>query len=420
MSHHSTQASARSTQHAALLAGLRVLECSEGIAVGYAGKLLVELGAEVIKVERPRVGDRLRHHGPFPGDVPHREHSGLYLYLHVNKRGITLNLECATGKTMLQRLAATVDVVLESFLPGHLARLGLGFEELQACNSGLILTSISPFGQTGPYARTPAYDITVCAAAGITYSVGTPEHEPLTPPLFQSAYQAGMGGAAATMAALLARSSIGIGQHADVSALEIFATIHSGGTALTFLYLGETGRRSGNRRPDLYPYVMLPCRDGYVCLIAREGRQWRRFLEVLGHPAWAEEPRYRDRRAMAEQYAEEVDALLAPWLMAHTKEEIFALCRAHRIPFAPVRTVAEVVADKQARARGFFVALHHPALGRLTFPGPPYCLGQDGTRHGPPRLEPAPRLGEHNEQIYGGWMGMSREELMQLYRAGIV
>jgi crotonobetainyl-CoA:carnitine CoA-transferase CaiB-like acyl-CoA transferase len=164
--------------------------------------------------------------------------------------------------------------------------------------------------------------------------------------------------------------------------------------------------------------VLLPCRDGYVCLIAREGRQWRRFLEVLGHPAWAEEPRYRDRRAMAEQYAEEVDALLAPWLMAHTKEEIFALCRAHRLPFAPVRTVAEVVADEQARA--FFVELDHPSLGRLTMPGPPYCLGQEGTRRFPSWLEPAPRLADHNEQIYGGWMGVSRQALMQLYRAGIV
>jgi crotonobetainyl-CoA:carnitine CoA-transferase CaiB-like acyl-CoA transferase len=420
MSHQSPRSSALRPQHSALLAGLRVLECGEGIAIGFAGKLLVDLGAEVIKVEPPRSGDRLRHHGPFSGDVPHREHSGLFLYLHANKRGITLDLECATGNTMLQRLVATVDVMLESFPPGHLAALGLGFEQLQACNPGLIFTSISPFGQTGPDARAPASDITVCAAAGITYSVGAPEREPLTPPLFQSEYQAGMGGAAATVAALLARSSMGGGQHADVSALEIFATIHSGGTALTFLYLGETGRRRGNRRPDLYPYVLLPCRDGYVCLIAREGRQWRRFLEVLGHPAWAEEPRYRDRRAMAEQYAEEVDALLAPWLIAHTKEEIFALCRAHRLPFAPVRTVAEVVADEQARARAFFVELDHPSLGGLTMPGPSYCLGQEGTRRFPSWLEPAPRLAEHNEQIYGGWMGVLRQALMQLYRAGIV
>jgi crotonobetainyl-CoA:carnitine CoA-transferase CaiB-like acyl-CoA transferase len=148
------------------------------------------------------------------------------------------------------------------------------------------MASLSPFGQSGPDAHAPAYDIAVCAAAGITYSVGMPGCELLTPLLFLSAYQAGMGTAAATMTALLARRMTGFGQQVGVSLLEIFANIHSCGTALTFLSLRETGRLQANRRPDLYPYVILPCQDGYVCLIARERHQWRRFLAVLGNPAW--------------------------------------------------------------------------------------------------------------------------------------
>jgi crotonobetainyl-CoA:carnitine CoA-transferase CaiB-like acyl-CoA transferase len=232
MSYGNHRSSSLSPHHSSLLSGLQVWKCGEGIAVGYAGKLVADLGAEVVRLERPRVGDGLRYHGLFVGDTPHRERGGLSLYLHAAKRSVALSLESMTGTTILRQLAATVDIMLEGFPAGYLTARGLGFETLQASNAGLVLTSISPFGQTGPDVYLPASDITVCAAAGITYSVGSPGREPLTPPLFQSAYQAGMGGAAATAPALLARDTAGVTQHADVSALEIFATIHSRGAAL--------------------------------------------------------------------------------------------------------------------------------------------------------------------------------------------
>jgi crotonobetainyl-CoA:carnitine CoA-transferase CaiB-like acyl-CoA transferase len=398
------------------LADLRVIEYGDFIAPAYAGKLLADLGAEVLKIEPPRRGDSLRRHGPFPDDVPDSEKSGLFLYLNANKLGITLDPTTATGREIFLRLVADADVLIENHRPGWLASLGLGYETLAQRNPRLIVTSITPYGQTGPYRDAPAYDITVCALGGIAVDVGEPGRAPLTPPLYQSEYQGGIGGAAATLTALLARNRTGRGQHADVATTELFSTIHSGGAAPTFVFLGPPPGRQGHRRADLYPYTILPCKDGYVCLIAREGQQWKRFLQAIGWPAWADNPRYRDRRIVAEQYPDEMDQLVLQWLMQHTKEEIFALCRAHRVPFAPLRTADEILADPALAERGYWLELDHPVAGRLRYPGAPYKLSATPWAC----LRPAPLLGQHNAAIYCGRLGYSRQELVTLYRTGVI
>jgi len=398
------------------LAGLRVIEWGNYISAPYCAKLLADLGAEVIKIEEPGWGDIARRHGPFPGDVPHPEKSGLFLYLNTNKLGITLNLRTFTGQKILKELLKEADVFVENNPPRLMEELGLDYEHLKELYPRLIMTSITPYGQTGPYRDYRGYDINVCAAAAISFSVGERGREPLIPPLGQSEYQAAMGGAAATMVALLAREVTGRGQHVDATGLEIFATIHSGGTVTTYLYQGITGYREGHRRADLYPYAVLPCKDGYICLIAREGRQWKRFLEVMGNPAWSKDPRFWDRRAMAEQYADEVDSYILPWLKERTKEEIFALCRQNRIPFAPVRTIDEVVKEPHLEQRGFFVEIEHPQAGALKYPGVPYRFSATPCQV----WRPAPLLGEHNEEIYCRRLGYTREELADLRRGGII
>lgn len=399
------------------LSGLRIVELGEGIAPAYCGKLLADLGADVVKVEPPVRGDVLRRRGPFPGDEPHPEHSALFLYLNTNKLGMTLDPSCSTGSELLRRLLERADVVIDGLAVGTLATWGLDDQTLRQSYPRLVVTHLSPFGQTGPYARYRGTSLTVLAYANIAWGIGEPGRPPLAIPYDQADYQGGMAGATATMMALLARERSGQGQVADVAAAETYATLYAQGMIPTFVFLGVTGQRQGHRRVDHYPYTILPCKDGYVCLICREGRQWRRFVEdILGNPEWTQSPRYRNRRVMAEEYPDEVDALLAPWLMSHTKEEIFALCRQRRVPFAPVRTMDEVANAAELEACGFFVAVPRDGSGPLRAPGPPFRMSATPWRI----RRPAPRLGEHNAAIFCDELGVERAELVALSRSGII
>lgn len=400
-----------------ILEGITVVEWGEFISAPFCGKLLAGMGAEVVKVERPVLGDRARQYGPFPDDVPNHEASGLFLSLNLGKRSVTLNAESATGRDLLRRLLERADVLVTNHAPGYIEGLALDYERLREVNPRLVVTTITPFGWTGPYRDYPGYDITVMALGGILFSVGEPGRAPLAPPCFQSDYQAGLAGASATVTALLAREATGRGQHADIAAYEPFSTYHSGATATTFVYEGVTGHRAGRRRADLYPYTLLPCKDGLLCLIARDGRQWKRFLvDVMQREDIANDPRYRDRRVVAEQYPEEMDALLEPWLRQHTREEVFALCRQHRVPFAPVRRVDEVLADPHLAERGYFTEVEHPVAGRLPYPGAPFQLSE-----APWEVRgPAPALGEANEEIWCQRLGHSREEMVRLRQAKVI
>lgn len=399
------------------LSWLKVVEYGEFIAAPYCTKLMADLGAEVIKVEEPSVGDRARHHGPFLNDIPHPERSGLFLNLNTNKLGITLNIRTATGNRVLQQLLKEADVFVESNPPQEMKALGLDYHRLREINPRLIVTSITPYGQTGPYRDYRAYDINCCAAGGISIAVGAPDREPLTMPFFQCDYQAGVSAAAATYVALLARNATGEGQHVDISEAEVMAALHVGIDICEWREKGLREERAGFRDSQtVYPSTTLPCKDGYVRLRAPQLAQWIRFLALMGTPEWTKNPRYRDRHAMGMEYPEEVDALLNPWLMQHTKEEIFAMCLKERVPLAPVNTMEELVNSEHLKEREYFMRVDRSETGSLTYPGAPYKFSSTPWRIS----RPAPILGEHNEQIYCGRLGYSREELVQLRRAGII
>ncbi|MBI2876679.1 MAG: CoA transferase [Candidatus Tectomicrobia bacterium] len=399
-----------------MLEGLKVIECGHFIAAPFCAKLLADLGAEVLKVEAPGQGDRSRDHGPFRGDLPHPEGSGLFLYLNANKRGITLNLGSAEGRQILDDLLRGADVLIEDHPPQQAEALGLSYATLAESHPRLIVTSLTPFGQTGPWRDRQAYDLNACAISGISWAIGQPDREPLSLPLSQGEYQAGLNAAAATLAALLARKRTGRGQQVDISQTDLLA-FYAAVNSLLFtphaLRWHRAGRRafgSGGR----YPYTILPCKDGYVCLIARARPEWERFLQAIGSPSWADDPRYQNRYRMGKEYPDEVDALLLPWLKEHTKEEIFAFCRRHQIPFAPVREIAEVMEDPQLKARGFWEEIDHPEAGRFRSPGLPYAMAPPPTSR-----RPAPRLGEHNAEVYGQ-LGVSPETQARWKREGIV
>ena len=395
------------------LAGVRVVEWGTLVSAPFCGKVLGELGADVIKIEPPVKGDVGRARGPFPGGVSHPEQSGLFLFANLNKRGISLDVESADGKRILGQLLDSADIFVENQPLPLVESLGLDYDSLKGSYPGLVVTSISPYGRTGPYKSYKGADLTANAMSGLSFGTGHPHREPLTTPLHQASYLAGVGAAFASIVALLGRDLTGRGQSVDVAEAQVIGTLLTGYHLPTYIYRGVAGFRSGNRmRLGLFPNCVLPCRDGYICIDAPQMEQYRRFLDLLGEQDWMENPRYRDRRAMSDQYPEEAEALIAPWFMERTKLEILEACLASRIPCVPVQTFDEALEDPQLTHRQFFADVEHPSAGRFRYPGLPYRFSEPGPR----LVRPAPRLGQHNEEVLGGELGISAADLDRMAR----
>jgi len=399
------------------LADLKVVEWGNFVSAPYCTKLLAEMGAEVIKIEAPNNGDESRRYGPFPDDCPDAEKSGLFLYLNTNKLGITLDPSKKTGKEILVKLLQSADIFVENQPPDLVKELELDFDHFKMLNSRIIVTSIAPFGQNGPYRNWKGYDINCCALGGIARTIGYPQREPLTPPLNQGHYQAGLMAAIATLLALFARDKNGKGIHVDISEAECWATFHIGMGIQPFIEEGRVRKRSGHFSPHRpYPDTVLPCKDGYVCIDTPQNRQWKRFLEVMGNPQWSKDSIFEDRINTADEHWEKADAYLSEWLTGYTKEEIFDLCQRNRIPAAPVRTVEEVVKDIQLRERGYFIEIDHPIAGKLKYPGTSY---QFSLTPSIVRM-PAPSLGEHNQHILCNRLGFSKSDLVALRKCEVI
>jgi crotonobetainyl-CoA:carnitine CoA-transferase CaiB-like acyl-CoA transferase len=399
------------------LVGLSIVEYSTSVAAAASGKMLADLGAEVIKVEPPRTGEPARLQGPFPDDIPDPERSGLFLCLNNNKRGITLDPALPTGRQLLHGLLAEADVFLHNWSPAEAEALSLTYEHLRQQHAQLIVSAVTPYGSTGPYANYHGTDITTCAAGGVSVGTGFRDRPPLTLPLTLGAHFASIAAAAAILLAICGRDVTGSGQFVDVSETDVLATLLAGYGIPTYIYRGVTGMRAGRHMSlGLYPNAVYECRDGFVCIDCPQLAQWNRLLEVMGNPPWAGEARYHDRRQITEQYPHEVDALMAPWLMARDKATIFAETQAQRIPAGPVNTMRDVREDAHLHSRQYFVSVERDDTGPLTHPGAPYRLSQTPWSI----RRPAPRLGEHNEAIYGGRLGVSREEILCLWQTGII
>ncbi|MDO8670093.1 MAG: CoA transferase [Dehalococcoidia bacterium] len=398
------------------LASLKVLEYSEHISGPYCTKMMADLGAEVIKVEPPFRGDRARRLGPFPGGVPHPEQSGLFLYLNTNKLGVTLDPGKATGRDMFLSLLAEADVFVQNYSQKVMADLGLDYETLRQVNPRLVMVSISPLGGTGPYKDFNCYPINSAAASSVMNQIGYPDREPLMPPEDQMSYQGAIHGAAATLVAVWEQRRRGRGQHVDVSEAECLGNMLVGRELTNYVYRGVVGFRGGYRFITwYYPYAVLPCEDGFMSVIAVEDHQWDRFAVASGNPEWGTDPRFAIRFERGKR-RDELDEMIAPWLMTHTKEEIFDLCRANRIPFAPINSIADLLNSDHLRERDYFEEVDHPATGRLTYPGAPYKLAKTPWEI----RSPAPGLGEHNEEIFCRRLGYSRGDLASLRAVEII
>jgi len=391
------------------LSGLLVLDLSEDISGPYCTKLLADYGAEVIKVEVPGWGDSSRRRGPFPGDQPDQERSGLFLFLNTSKKGITLNIKSRSGVEIFKRLVQEADILVENFCPGVMAGLGLDYEALAEVNPALIMTSISYFGQWGPYRDYQGSDIVAQAMGGLMQLTGDPALEPLKLPGSQAEFQAGLNAAVATLCALYFRDQSGQGQQIDVSLQEAVASILEASAAM-YSYSGFVRGRMGPRHHLQCPSRAMPCKDGWIHVQA--GANWGHFATFVETPELMQ-PRLAS--ILRYRYADEVEGLVQPWLESHEAREIFSSAQEWRIPFAMVLGIDELMEDPQYKARGFFQEMDHPVAGRLTYPGAPFRMSETPWREGR-----APLLGEHNEEIYCERLGFSKGDLARLRENGVI
>ncbi|MCL6648607.1 MAG: CoA transferase [Chloroflexi bacterium] len=393
------------------LAGIRIVDLTEGIAGPFATRQLADLGADVIKLERPG-GDPARRLGPFPGDQPHPERSGLFIHLNVNKRSVVVDPSTPSGRAIILRLVERADAVVESYPPGTLARWGLGWEVLSAVNPRLVLTSVTPFGQEGPAAGRKATDLTIAARSSFLIAAGEPDREPVKYFGRQTEYVGGLHAAWGTMVALFHAARTGEGQVVDASILEA-AIMIADQNLLGAAYWSGGGRARAGRRPLRFPPIVMPVADGYVSLLVTD-LQWPRFCRMAGLEEYANDPHLATQRGRVERL-EELEVAFLPWFLARTKQEVFDLAQRHGVPIAPFNTIAEVLEDPQFRARGYFRRLVHPVLGEVTMTGPPVLLHET-----PWELRrPAPLLDQHAEEVLLGELGYTRDQLVALRAEGV-
>ena len=396
------------------LEGLTVVECNRTGAAAYAAKLMADLGADVIKIEPPD-GDPARSFGPFPNGDRHPNKSGLYLFLNCNKQGATLNLSEPKGRELLDRLLAQADVFVHDFTPREARSLGLDYSRIRGLNERLIMTSISPFGESGPQRDYLAHDLTLLSAGGWAWLNGWPGRPEMPPPRAygqQTSYQAGVNAALATAGALFARLRNGKGQHIEVSARECITSIIE--FAYTIWSYVETPTARWGQRP-IHPIDMFECKDGgWIFALCVEEHQWQALVEVMGTPEWATWEVAANRFLRASNW----DALrpfMEEWVREWNTDDLYRAVQAKRVPFAPASTLADLVDSPHLKARGFFVQVAHPQAGNLTQPGAPYKM-----RSTPWEIRsPAPTLGQHNEKVFAG-VGVSSQELASLGEAGVV
>ncbi len=395
------------------LEDLEVVDLTHYTAGPFCTKMFADFGASVIKIEKPGEGDGARRLGPFPNDVPDPETSGLFLNLNTNKLGVTLNLKAEKGRRILFELIRSADILIENFRPGVMDSLGLGWDELQAVNPELVMTSISNFGQTGPYRDYKASDLIHYGLGGFSAITGDAAREPLKGPQSQSQYQAGLFAFSATMCGIMARKLIGAGQQIDVSILESVSSV----LLPTILRGVGAGMEQGRGIPvRAYPSNFFQCKDGLIYIYAPGELRWTDLLAALEiDPSVAKDPRFANGRTRLEN-ADELAKLFEPSLMAANRETVFEKFKDWGITAGSALSIDELFTSEHLTERGFFVDIEHPRTGRLKYPGAPFNMAETPWRV----RSPAPLLGQHNQKVFGERLGYTQVELTRLTQMGII
>jgi len=393
------------------LHGIRVLDLTRMYAGPFCSMLLAELGAEVIKVEMPGGGDAVRTLAP----ITKGGEGYIFVILNRGKKSITLNLGTESGRNMCKQLVSKCDILLENFTPGIMERFGLGYKQLKADNPGLIYTSISGFGQTGPYKSQVAFDTIIQAMSGLISITGHPDSPPTKAGPSISDYLGSMSGAIAILAALQHRASTNQGQFIDISMQDCSWLI----TAIQFLpwYLttGQEPTRIGNAQMEATPFNIYAASDGYVVICVVTVDQWRRFLEVIGRTELLDVEEYVSQVDRI-YHIDKINALVEQWTKRHTVNEIIEQLMAADLPCGMVPSFGQVVNDPQLDSRNMQVEIEQMISGKLKVPGSIFKMAETP---GDP-IQPTPFLGQHNHEVYTELLGFDAERIDELQNDGVI
>lgn len=386
----------------AALEGIKVVELSHVISGSYCGMLLGDMGADVIKIERPEKGEFYR-------DEALKNENGVSLVFPAynrNKRGITLNIKDQKAKEILHKLIADCDIFIENYRPGLLKKMGFGYEDLKKVNPRLVMVSISGFGQTGPYAMKPAYDMTIAAVSGFM-SVNGPEGIPMKSGPAISDFLSGIYGAVGAMAALRNCERTGEGQYVDISMMECSMSILDAFFAQDrFSPIKPHGM--GNRRANYAPVNSFRVKDGHVYIAASLQKHWEALTKLMDRRDLYENPRY-DTSSHRKQYEEELEVIVQDWALQYNREEVIQLLDESGIPCSPVQTLEQVMSDPHVAARNSLVEFDYPEVGKYPVAA---FTPKFSTMEVPVRR--APLLGEHNEEIYVGKLGYTKAQYQEM------
>ncbi len=392
------------------LTGVRVLDLSRVLAGPFATMFLGDMGAEVVKIENPDGGDDTRAWGPpfLDGE------SSYFLSINRNKKSCTLNLKSAQGLDLLRQLASRADVLLENFRPGTLARLGLSYPEAAALNPRLVYCSVSGFGQTGPAASRPGYDLIVQGESGVMSLTGFPENPPVKVGLAIADLVAGLYAVQGVLLALYARDRTGRGQQVDVGLLDAMASLLTFQAGIYFA-TGHSPQRQGNQHPSIVPYEMVQARDGYLNIAVGNNALWTRFCEAIGRPDLGAHPDFATEALRVENRGA-LKPLLDAILRQRRVSEWLLLLGERGIPCGAIKDVAEVCADPQILTRQMVVEVPHSKLGTVRMMGIPVKLS---ATPGTARVGP-PLLGEHTGAVLAEWLNLPPDAIPRLRDDGII
>jgi crotonobetainyl-CoA:carnitine CoA-transferase CaiB-like acyl-CoA transferase len=405
------------------LEGIRVLEVTDGIAGPYCAKLLADYGAEVVKIERLGADSMTQRQwaGTRVETSLTVEDTALFLHLNTNKKSVALDLECADGQALFRRLVSESSIVVESLSPGRMESFGLGYDALKSLNPSLVMTSVTPYGQTGPYKDYQYTELTAFATGGGLHREGIPERHPLMYGGEIAQYFTGTAAASVTMGASLGALLTGQGDWIDISIMECMAGHpHQIGRRAPFAYAGEMDQRreprtagAGGREP--YAVGTFRCKDGYVSFLPLGPRMWPNIARMIEKPELMDDPRFGTPDLRVENRIE-LEAIFQEWLDRHTRAEVFKATNQAGIPGGPLLSPPEVMADKHFQERGFFQEMDHPEFGTLSYPGAPFGLSDVDTTDG----RTAPALGEHTVDVLEEVLGMDETDVGPLRQAGVI
>lgn len=392
------------------LDGIKVVDLSQIYNGPYATFLMAQAGAEVIKVE-PKGGEHLRRRGVVGGAaLP-------FAMLNANKSSVSLDLKNPQGRDLLIGMIKRADVLVENFAPGVMARLGFGVEAMHKVNPRLVYAQSSGYGQEGLYRDYPAMDLTVQAMSGIMETTGFPDREPVKAGPALCDFFAGVHLYGGIVTALLDRERTGRGRTVEVAMLDaVYASLASS-LGMSFGAGWQEAGRTGNRHGGLAesPYNVYPTSDGYIAIICVGEQHWKNLLDAMTRPDLNADPRFGSLKTRV-AHMDVIDDLVSTFTRQYNKQDLFALLMKHRVPCAPVRTLMEVVNDPHLHQRGMLQWIDHPEHGRIVVQSSP--MRYDGAP--PLPHQPSERLGANNEAVLSGWLGLSKTDVDQLARDGVI